>query len=97
MKILFIDGHFTSNKQVCIRKNGKNILGEYVNYRTTYYKTRKCEVVTRRNTRKMIRVIRQKSKWKTFMVLCHELAHWLFDVLLPHKLRDKLDDWLDRD
>jgi len=97
LKILFIDGYLTDNGWLCIHKNGRSVCGDYINTRTTYYKTWKCEIETERRSNKRIRVVKQKSKWHTFRILCHELAHWLFDIIPSRKLRDRLDDWLDRD
>ena len=101
MKILFIDGHFTYNGWECIHKNGTTVNGDYKNttkyyYKTIFHRRCTCDVVTKKHSDKMIRVVKQRSSWKTFRILCHELAHWLFDILLPGKLRDKLDNWLDR-
>ena len=97
MKILFIDGHFTHNGWRAIRKRGVTKCGEYVNNTTEDFKmVNNREVILRRKKDKTITVVRQKSKWDTFKILCHELAHWLFDFL-PNKLEDKFDDWLDRD
>ena len=97
MKIVFIDGHLTHNGYLCIIKSRRIICGHFHSERTEYFKTvNNREVVTKRTSIKVIRVVKQKSKWKTFLILCHELAHWLFDML-PEKLRDKCDDWLDRD
>ena len=97
MKILFIDGYFTQNGWLCYRKCGKIVCGTYHNRITERFKiVNNHEVTIKRNSNKLITVVKQKSKWLTFRILCHELMHYLFDTLLPDKLKDKCDDWLDR-
>ena len=96
MKILFVDGHFTQNGWSCIRRSGTTKCGEFRNDTTEYFKmVNNREVITRRDSKKTIIVVKQKSRWETFKILCHELAHWVFDFL-PNKWEDKLDKWLDR-
>lgn len=96
MKILFVDGRFTQNGWECVHRNGRTKCGEFVNNTTEHFKiVSNRRVVARRDKEKIVRVVKQKSRWKTFRILCHELAHWLFDFL-PDKLENKLDDWLDR-
>ena len=98
MRVKFIDGHFTQNGWLCIRKRGKTVCGYYLNDITEHFKMVDYrEVVTKKESKKVIWVVKQKSRWYTFRILCHELAHWLFDMLLPCKLQDRLDNWLDRD
>ena len=98
MKILFIDGHFTHNGWLCYCRNGRTVCGHYSNNTKEYFKmVNKREVITRRESEKHITIVKQKRWWHTFRILCHELMHWIFDILLPRKLRDKLDNWLNRD
>ena len=93
MKILFIDGHLTHNNWLCIIRARRIMCGHYHSKTTEHFKTvNNREVITKR---KVITVVKQKRKWDTFMILCHELAHWLFDFL-PDKLMNRCDDWLDR-
>ena len=97
MKILFIDRHFTHNGEGYFRRYGINKCGEFKVETTEDFKiVDNREVITRRKKEKTITIVRQKSKWLTFKILCHELMHWIFDFL-PDKLEDKFDDWLDRD
>jgi len=93
---LFIDGHFTHNGWLCIRRDGVSICGDYQSWIVGHYKiVRNREVLTSKDSKKVIRVVRQRCKWDTFRILCHELMHWLFEFL-PDKLESKLDNWLDR-
>ena len=101
MKILFIDSNFTHNGNFCVRRNNINVCGRYENntkyyYKTTFHRNFTCDVVAKKYIEKHIFIVRQKSSWRTFKILCHELMHWLSDILLPHKLRNKFDNWLDR-
>ena len=97
MQVLFIDGHLTHNNWSCIIKNRILICGHYQNDTREYFKiVEEHKVITRKVSKKNIIVVRQKSIWLTFMILCHELAHWLFDTILPKKLCNRFDNWLDR-
>ena len=84
MKVEFIDSTYTRSGYKCVRLGWHFVAGYYNN---------KCFSL---NRKKRIVVVRQKSKWKTFMILCHEFMHWLFDTLLPKRIANKCHDWLDR-
>jgi len=97
MKILFIDGHFTHDGWLCIRRDGVTKRGEFrVRYRMHTTIQNHKTIKKLKPTSKTILVVRQRCKWDTFRILCHELMHWLFEFL-PDKLGSKLDKWLDRE
>lgn len=93
MKVEFVDGTYKykdGDATIWSNKHQSWVLGRYCRYEKEW-----C--LKKKHARRVITVVKQKTMWRTFKVLYHELMHWIFDTILPQKLCDRLDDWLDRD
>ena len=89
MKIIFLNSERKINGHNTIRLlDGKNYLGYY---RGLGYSKTWCKSIPRRCF-----VVKQKSRWFTFVIVIHELAHWFVDIIMHKRFHAKCNKWIEK-